>query len=209
MAEERTAVAELLSQSDVSIFKGIDPPTLQPLVDKMELQVYQDGELIFNIGDAGDAMYLVETGRVRVYLPDEQGNELITFRHYNPAQTVGELGLLDTRPRSATAAAESDAPGASVRVYKLKRDDFIAFLEESPAVGLAMMRDLTSRIRYTTQFLERLMDSINWLLAGDYERALQDVAVTSADSEIQNLIVACLQMIRSVQDRAMPGPPGR
>lgn len=198
-------LAERLSMTEASIFKGVDPQALQPLIDKMESIVYQEGDVIFDMGDEGEAMYLVVTGRIRVFLPDEIGEDFITLRYYHPTQTVGELSLIDARPRSAAAAAavaEDAAPDTSILVYKLNRADFAAFLEASPAVGLAMMRDLTSRVRYTTQFLERLMDSINWMLDGDYERALQEVAISTTDDEIQNLIATCLKMIRKVQDRA-------
>lgn len=196
------SIVEQLAKSEVSVFRGVGSEHLQALVEKMTRRSLKDGEVICEVGAEGDSMYLVLSGRIRVYLPDEEGNEL-TFRYYEKYQTVGEIALLDGKPRSASlaAAADVDDPDAPIEVFVLHRQDFLDFLRERPAVGLSMMRDLTSRVRYTTTYLEKVTEAINLMLEEDYEQALQEVDYSSDDEQIQNMIAEFLQMIRSVQAR--------
>ncbi len=168
---------------------------LEELVTVMEAKSYQGGEVLFKKGDAGDEMYFILSGRIRIFLPDEQGNEL-TFRYYGEGQVVGDFALLDGQPRSASAAA-----AGPLNALALNRHDFWAFLEARLSVGLAMMRSLTERIRYTQTYLERVMQAVESLAGGDYERVLQEFSASDADEEIEGLIAAFLQMVRSVKAR--------
>ncbi len=151
-------IVDALIQSERSIFRRMSPEDLRALVDRMGRRTFKQGAVLFHQGDPGDALYVVLSGRVRIYLVDA-GGERKDFRDYLPYQTVGEIALLDDEPRSASASAEPDpaAPGAPIELLVLHRDDFRSFLRERPIVGLDMMRDLTDRVRYTTSFLERNM----------------------------------------------------
>jgi CRP-like cAMP-binding protein len=200
-------IAEQLAQSQASIFKGVAREHLDALVGKMTRRVYNDGDVLCEVGDEGDSMFLIVAGRLRIYLPDESGHEL-TFRYYEPFQTVGEIALLDHKPRSASVAAAADLnnPGAPIEVMVLHRDAFGEFLNERPAVGLSMMLDLTARVRYTTTYLGKITEAVGRLLEGEYDRAIQEVGQDPAGIQEQHMIAEFIRMVQSVQRRQQGAP---
>ncbi|MBN2305809.1 MAG: cyclic nucleotide-binding domain-containing protein [Anaerolineae bacterium] len=175
------------------LFKGVSLEDRAALIQLMRRQSYPAGAVLFEKGAPGDSMYIVLSGRVRIYTRDAEDREL-TLRHLE--DTVGEFSMLDGKPRSASAAAAEP-----LDVLILHRDDFLAFLHERPLVGLAMMRELVERVRYTTTYLENVLDATQQLERGNYEQALQQVPESALDGEIQGLLDAFLKMVHSVQAR--------
>jgi CRP-like cAMP-binding protein len=174
------------------LFKGVARADREALISRMRRQSYPKGTVLFDKGDAGDSMFIILSGRVRIYTRDAQNNE-ITIRYLS--EMFGEFAMLDQKPRSAAAAAAED-----LDVLVLHRSDFNAFLRERPLVGLSMMRSLVERVRYTTTYLQRVLDATEQLSQGDYN-VMRTVAESSADEEIQVMISAFVQMVRGVQAR--------
>ena len=139
-------IAEQLQKTD--LFREVELADLQALIERMQQEHYEVGAVLFRAGDAGDAMYIIQSGSIRIYMNDETGKE-IGLTQYGKNEIFGELSPIDQRPRSASAVA-SDA----LDVLVLKREDFLAFLDERPQIGLAMMRSLSQRLRFTTTYLE-------------------------------------------------------
>jgi CRP-like cAMP-binding protein len=139
-------IAEQLQKTD--LFKEVELGDLQALVERMSQEHYDSGAVLFHAGDTGDAMYIIQSGSIRIYMNDDEGKE-ITLTRYGQNEIFGELSPIDERPRSASAAANDP-----LDVLVLHRQDFLAFLNERPQIGLAMMRSLSHRLRYTTTYLE-------------------------------------------------------
>jgi CRP-like cAMP-binding protein len=158
----------------------------------MRRQSYPQGAVLFHKGDSGDSLYLILKGSVRIFTYDSQGNE-ITIRYL--AEMFGEFSVLDRLPRSTSAAAEED-----LDVLVLHRDDFTAFVRERPIVGLAVMRELAERARYTTDFVRSVLDATEQIAQGHYEVA-QDIQTGTANRDIEQLVAAFVQMARDVQAR--------
>lgn len=109
------------------------------------------GQVIFEKGDAGDSMMVVLSGRVRIgsYLP--HGREAI-LNFLGPGEVLGEIAMLDGKPRSADAvAAEPTA------LYVLQRRELIPFFEAHPAVTLRIVEVLCERLRRATEMVEELL----------------------------------------------------
>lgn len=183
-------------QEESELFRGVTEDDLTALMQVMEARNYAAGDVLFRRGDQGEAMYEIISGAIRIYTEDGQGNEL-TLVIRRAGEVVGELALLDKQPRSASAAAAEP-----LQVMVLHRDQFMKFLQDRPAVGMHMMRTLTGRIRYTTEYLQKVMDWINRLTVGDYHKTLEELSKEAeTGGEMQKLIGAFLQMVRQVQDR--------
>jgi len=180
------------------LFANVDETTLASLASNMTRRTFEPGSVLFRAGEVGDAMYIIMSGRVRIFTVND-GNEL-TLRHYNASEIFGEFSLLDNKPRSASAAAVS-----ALDVVILRRNDFLDFLTARPQVSLAMMRSLSQRARYTTTYVEEIIQWAKRLASGQYDEVIKEISdagsEADAHSEIPDLVVAFLQMARNVQQR--------
>ncbi len=190
-ATELTTIAERLAEH--VLFKDVDRADREALIRVMERRHFPKGTVLFRRGDPGSAMYIILSGKVRVYTEDAEGN---TFTIRDLSEMFGEFSMLDERPRSASVAAAED-----LDVLILHRDDFTRYLREHPMVGLAMMRNLVERVRYTTTYLQRVLEATRQLASGNYKPMIQDAPEAETDAEIQTLIQAFVQMVQGVQTR--------
>ncbi|MEP6913740.1 MAG: DUF1003 domain-containing protein [bacterium] len=102
---------------------------------------------VFSKGDSGNAMYLIERGKVRISITDEDRRE-ITLAELAQGDFFGEMSLIDGRQRSADASVVDDA-----RFAVLSRTDFLAFVRSNPDVALGMLGALSDRLRRTDELL--------------------------------------------------------
>lgn len=176
-----------------ALVKGVSQADREALIQVMHRQEFHDGEIVFRKGDPGDSMLIILAGRVRIFTHDADGNEF-TLRYLS--EMFGEFAMLDQQPRSTFAAAAGE-----LDVLVLHRDDFIAFLRERPLVGLAMMRNLVERVRYTTAYLQQVMEATHHLAEGENNLAEQQLPESESDAEIQELVQTFMHMIHEVQTR--------
>ncbi|HET8679470.1 MAG TPA: cyclic nucleotide-binding domain-containing protein, partial [bacterium] len=78
---------------------------LTGLAPQLRRHAYRKGTMIFHKDQAGDALYIIESGRVRIFLPAEGGEELTIPPFLESGDVFGDMALLDDRPRSASADA--------------------------------------------------------------------------------------------------------
>jgi uncharacterized membrane protein len=102
---------------------------------------------LFHKGDTGNAMYLIETGRVRISIVDEDHKE-ITLAELAQGDFFGEMSIIDGRQRSADAKVVDNA-----RLAILSRPNFLAFVRSNPDVALGMLGALSDRLRRTDELI--------------------------------------------------------
>ena len=108
---------------------------------------YRHGEVIFHRDDPGDSLHIIESGRVEIVLPSEEGDDLI-LAILGPGEFFGDLSLLDGAPRSATAMAREPTTTVAVR-----RTDFLAWLQARPGAATTIFEALARRLRATNELL--------------------------------------------------------
>src|SRR5918998_3654950 len=106
----------------VPLFASLEDDAATELRDLLRVRALAAGTLLFKRGDRGDAMYLIEGGGVRIYIIDEDGDE-VTLAELEQGDFFGEMALVDDEPRVAFAAVTADA-----RLAELTREDFLAFV---------------------------------------------------------------------------------
>lgn len=97
---------------------------------------YAAGEVVFNIGDAGDLMYVVQSGEVEVSI---NGRVLDTL---GPGGVFGEMALIDHAPRTATVTARTDC-----RLVPIDETRFLNHVHRTPFFALQVMRIMNDRLR--------------------------------------------------------------
>ncbi len=128
----------------LSLFANLNDAELNALAQDFTVRHFQQGETIFLQGDPGQALYLIEAGRVRIYVQDENGQETSVI-FYSAGDVFGELAVIDGLPRSASALVADDTI-----VHVLSRERLRAHLRASPQLAYNFMQALAVRVRYST-----------------------------------------------------------
>ena len=125
----------------------------QPLLDKVAamatVRTYPKRAIIVTEGDDTDSMYVVLSGKARVFVADDKGRE-VQLNQVGPGEYFGEV-TLDGGPRSASVMAVEDCKCAVV-----KRTELTPFLEKNPELALHIMRKLAHRVRDLTENVRSL-----------------------------------------------------
>jgi CRP/FNR family cyclic AMP-dependent transcriptional regulator len=127
--------------STVPLFRELDRSAVRGFAELTREQKFAKGAMIVSEGDAGDALYVVRSGEVKVVLTGEDGREVI-LNVLNVGDHFGELALIDGRPRSAHVVSTQ---ASSLLV--LRRADFRRQVEQSPQVAWGLMVELSRRLR--------------------------------------------------------------
>ncbi len=102
---------------------------------------------LFHRDDPGDAMFFIESGRIRISVQDTDGHDTV-LAEMGPGDFFGEMAMLDGQTRSADATAIADS-----KLAVLAREDLRAFLRKKPDIALGLLTALTHRLRRTDNLL--------------------------------------------------------
>lgn len=131
----------------VPLFASLDRKSAGDLGEFLSIHDYEQSSSIFRNGDPGDAMYLIDLGRVRISITDADGH-VVTLAELGPGDFFGEMAMLDGHGRSADATVIEDA-----RLAKLTREDFLSFVDSDPRIVLEMLTAVARRLRRTDDLL--------------------------------------------------------
>jgi len=130
------------------LFRGLPPATLERIAALATQRGYRRGEIVFSAGDAGDALFGVVSGRIRISAGSADGREIF-LNIMEPGDTFGEIALLDGGTRTATATATESSELVSIR-----RESLFELLEREPRAALELLRLCGERLRWTSGLLE-------------------------------------------------------
>jgi CRP/FNR family cyclic AMP-dependent transcriptional regulator len=134
-----------------ALFARVDPVTLVTVCASLRVRRYRRGETIFHQGDPGDALYIVESGSVKVVLPSPEGEDAAIIATLDRGSFFGELALLDGADHSATAIAVEPT-----QTLVLRREPFEVLVEEEPALRKALIAGLVAELRRLTSHVGEL-----------------------------------------------------
>lgn len=168
------------SLRSIPFFAGLDEAALAQVASGMRSRRFRRGEVIFHLGDPGDALFIIVMGEVKISLPSDTGEEAILVRLL-PGDVFGELALLDGAPRSATATALTP-----VESVVLPRDRFRELIANEPLVRDALLASLAGELRRLTTHVEELhFLDITGRLAATLVRLAADGGTERPDGAIQ------------------------
>jgi CRP/FNR family cyclic AMP-dependent transcriptional regulator len=133
----------------VPLFESLDDETARKLCQLLDSIDCKENTFLFRAGDEGDAMYLIERGKVRICVQATDGRQM-TLTELGRGDFFGEMALLDGQRRSADAIVSEDA-----RLAVLSREHFLSFLQSSAETALEMLTALANRLRHTDELLRR------------------------------------------------------
>ena len=177
-AEQRTALL-----ASVPLFADLPASALLALGEAGHARLVRKGQIVFTEGDPGDALLVVAQGRLKVYVTSPQGAELV-LALTAAGEAVGELGVLDGAPRSATVEALSDGELLRIDTAAVHR-----LLRTDPRAADPVIRCLCALVRRLTgtsadlAFLDvprRLARLLLDLRADDSPQPVVDVGLNQA-----------------------------
>ena len=133
----------------VPLFASLDDGAARHLRSLLLVHNVKRDTAIFRAGDAGDSLCLIESGRVRISVTDEDSKRAV-LAELAEGDFFGEIALIDGEPRSADATAIEDA-----RLAVLSREDFLGFVRGNPDVAMEMISAISNRLRRTDEILRR------------------------------------------------------
>lgn len=144
------------SLAHVSLFKRLERDELERLATHVEQVSVPAGETIFIENDKGDALYVIDSGSVRIWVLDEDANP-VTLAELKTGDFFGELAVLDRGPRSTNATAIDDSV-----LHRLSSDQFQQFLIEHPETSIDVICEIGARMRQTNALVTtRVVRNIN------------------------------------------------
>jgi len=105
------------------------------------------GELLFQAGDPGDSLFIVQSGEIELFIKDTAGQKIVLATP-SSGDMFGELAMLDYGPRTATAVALQDSD-----ILVLDRDDLVLLFQKKPEAALHMLAALSSLTRKADELL--------------------------------------------------------
>jgi len=142
----------------VSLLSSLDRKVLDQVMVEHR---YTPGEIVVYEGQYGDIAYLIWSGRVAVVQGDFANPSSVNYR--GPGEVVGEMSLIDNKPRSASIVALDD-----VRLLGIHRNDFFELLQIDPNFSTNMMEILSNRLRAAEE-MSRVNTAIGRELSAEVE----------------------------------------
>lgn len=191
----------------VELFAHLDDEQLSKLAAHAREVQFRKNAILMTEGDAGESMYVIQSGLVKVFVSDEDGKELVLYEQ-GAGAVIGDIALLDDEPRSASVSTLD-----KTTALMIGKAGFIQCLTESPEMGLGIIRSLTQRLRHATEgsrslaldnVYRRLADKLQELSTGTLETQ-QHLEKKYSHQELGNMIGASREMVGKVMAELVKG----
>jgi len=154
-------------RKDPSPDEVLSEAELEAVSRRAVTRTFPKNTVVVSEGDGTDSLYIIVSGRVRIFVSDEKGKEIV-LGNAGPGEYFGEM-VLDEGPRSASVMTLEPT-----RFLVVPKEDFMEFVAKSPEFSLHLIRKLIRRVRTLTNDVKSLalMD-----VYGRVARMLLDLAV--------------------------------
>lgn len=134
----------------IPLFQGLLKEYHEGLTTIVVDQIFRRGQIIFSEGDEGNGLYVVISGRVKIFKVSQEGKEQI-LHFFGPGEPFGEVPVFagELFPANAESIEES-------RIFFFPRNTFIDLIRKNPSIALSMLAVLSRRLRTFTMLIEDL-----------------------------------------------------
>ncbi len=132
----------------VPLLAKLQQADLEMLARDFRLYTYPKGNILFHQGETGRALFIIVSGKVRIYRVTPDGRETTT-NIFSTGDLVGEFAVLDGQPRSASGMSL-----ARCELLQMSDVDFLQHLRNMPDLALAVVRLLTQKVRWAAALVE-------------------------------------------------------
>lgn len=130
------------------LFGDLEPHVIHKLASLCSTRSLEAGQILFQKGDPGDALFGVRRGQVGIEIGTRSGSR-VTLNTLGAGDLFGEIALLDGRERTADAIASEPT-----ELFALRRDQVLDYIDGEPIVALKLIELLCKRLRYISGQME-------------------------------------------------------
>jgi CRP/FNR family transcriptional regulator, cyclic AMP receptor protein len=130
------------------LFSQVPEDIGQRLLGAAPPLLLKKGANLFERGDAGGTMYVVQDGRIEISIINEAGRKIV-LNQVGPGHCVGEISMLDGKARTASASALENA-----RLFAVSRAAFLDAANACPQLSINLMEILCERLRWVSDSVE-------------------------------------------------------
>ena len=135
---------------NIPLFNHLKEAQLKEIASRCKSVEHKKGDVIFHKTDLTTDLYIVNSGKLKAVLTDEEGDEMV-LAQFEKGAFFGELSLLDGKGRSASIIAEKDS-----ELAVLRKDVFFDLLNKDPKIAIELMTTLVERLRKADDMIESL-----------------------------------------------------
>jgi len=184
---------------ETDFFKELSDDASAAVAAKASVRKFAAGEAMMRKGDPADSFFVILNGHLKIVTTDAKGDEII-INKVGPGESIGELALVDERPRSAGVIALDD-----VEALELTKEAFFDLLNQRVDVSLGIMRGFSHRLRFSTTYIEKVIDWSQKTAEGDYSFLEHTQPIMnragSDDDKAAQLLSAFYSMVSRVKAR--------
>lgn len=137
--------ADLLKE--IPLFQFMEDKEREELAAQLQQVKYAEGDMIFHVGDPGDAMYVISSGEVEIFFKNDTG-ERIVLERAGQGDFFGELSFFECGSRMASVQAVKNT-----EVFRLDHEHLRRFLEVRPQAAMHLLAAMGRRLRMTAERL--------------------------------------------------------
>jgi CRP/FNR family cyclic AMP-dependent transcriptional regulator len=191
---------------NITFLSNLPDEALAKLAERAKIAKFAKQSTIISEGDESSSLYIILSGKVRVYSSDEKSKE-VTLMLLETGGYFGELALLSNEPRSATVTTLDKTTCAVI-----SKNDFRVWLRDYPDVAISLLGVLAEKILHLTDKVRQLA------LSNVYERTikvLQDMAVAEGEVKVirnrptqqdfANMVGASREMVNKIIQELIKG----
>lgn len=185
----------------IAWFDGLPDDMLVMLAQKAHERKLSKDEILFQKGDEGNSLFVILSGLVKIVTQDVDANEVI-LNKVGSGEIIGEMALLDYEPRSAGVVALE-----KTSALELSREDFMQIMKAQPNLALSLIRNLSSRLRHNTSYIEKITEMSRRVAKGDYSFIGETQPVKKRGEKVDNedkieqLQAEFFAMVQGVRER--------
>jgi signal transduction histidine kinase len=179
----------MVSLESCKLFQGLPLAEMDSLRQVTHERRFGMGETIFKQGEPGDGIYLVKDGEVHICVAPSSGEPRVVAK-LGPGELFGEMAVLDSDPRSATARA-----GDTTTLYFISRQELLDTMQRAPQMTMGLVREISRRLReFNRQYVRDVLDAERMGLIGkfassiihDIKNPLHVIAMSAELSSVPN-----------------------
>jgi CRP-like cAMP-binding protein len=186
------------------MFKGAPDNVLALIAEQADILTMNAGDVLIRQDAPSDSLFIIRTGWVKITTTTGAGEEVV-LNQVGPGQVIGEMSLLDRKPRSNNVVVLTPA-----QILQIKYDTFLQVLNQHPILAITMMRSLSDRLRFANTYIGEVIVWTEQIAAGNYhfvEEQIEQTLSTIVDNSLSDrdranaFLSAFFKMVEGVKNR--------